>query len=309
MTADPPASEEVDAMTDTQAQARRRATHVGLDRALELLPLFRLADSGEEDTSILVLPNGSRWRVLPSPDDRLPGTFDQDAYVELMHRLQGADYPEDGVVRFTLHAFLRAMGRKVDGRTYEQLRTALVRLERTTLEAIGPWAGGASPPTGAFTLLSGVVVERRRGQDREQLPLFGDLQSAEPGDARATVALPIRTHLAAGMLSHISLPLYRAVGSPVARRLYRLLAAVAAAAADHDTAMVPGTVELEEGAVRWAVPLENLAEHLPLAQRYPSHRQRVLDPSHAVLLEAGIAERALIRQHGNQWIAEYTVRS
>lgn len=296
-------------MADSQAQARRRATHVALDRTLELLPLFRLADSGEEDTSVLVLPNGSRWRVLPSPDDRLPGTFDQDAYVELMHRLQGAGHPEDGVVRFTLHAFLRAMGRKVDGRTYEQLRAGLVRLERTTLEAIGHWAGDGMPATGAFTLLSGVVVERRRGQDREQLPLFGDLQSAEPGDARATVAFPVRSHMAAGMLSHISLPLYRAVGSPVARRLYRLLAAVAAAATDHDTALVPGAVERDEGQVRWTVPLEKLAEHLPLAQRYPSHRQRVLDPAHAVLLEAGIAERALIRQDGKEWLAEYMLRT
>lgn len=273
-----------------------------------MLPLFRLADSGEEDTSALTLPNGSRWRVLPSPDDRLPGTFDQDAYIELMYRLQEAGHPEDGVVRFTLHAFLRAMGRKVDGRTYEQLRAALVRLERTTLEAIGAWAGNNNPATGAFTLLSGVVVERRRGLDREQLPLFGDLQSAEPGDARATVAAPLRAHIAGGMLSHVSLPLYRAVGSPVARRLYRLLAAVAAAARDDDTDLVPGSVELEDGVVRWLVPLEKLADHLPLAQRYPSHRQRVLDPSHAVLLEAGIVERAAVRQEGREWIAEYRLR-
>ena len=108
---------------------------VALDRAMELLPLFRLSDSGEESSTALTLPNGSRWRVLPAANDRLPGTFDQNVYVELLHRLQEAGYPSDGVVRFTLHAFLRSMGRKVDGRTYEQLRAALLRLERTTLEA------------------------------------------------------------------------------------------------------------------------------------------------------------------------------
>lgn len=282
---------------------------VALDRAIELLPLFRLSDSGEETTAALTLPNGSRWRVLPAPDDRLPGTFDQDVYVELLHRLQEAGNPEDGIVRFTLHAFLRSMGRKVDGRTYEQLRAALLRLERTTLEAIGPWAGPDHSTSGSFTLLSGVFVERRRGMDRDQLPLFSDLQSAEPGDARATIATPIREHLAAGLTSHLSLPLYRVLGSPVARRLYRLLAAVTAAGSDNDTSLVPGTVNSRNGTSTWIVGLEELSDHLPLTQRYPSHRQRVLDPAHVVLMEAGVVLNASISLKGKDWMAEYQLES
>lgn len=286
---------------------RRRTTLVALDRVLELLPLFRLSDSGDEATGTLTLPNGGRWRVLPAPGDRLPGTFDQDVYVELLHRLQEAGHPPDGVVRFTLHAFLRAMGRKVDGRTYEQLRAALVRLERTTLESVGSWSDGDGTVPRAFTLLSSVVVERRRWLDREQLPLFADLQTAEPGDARATVAAPIRAHLASGRVSYLSLPLYRALGSPVARRLYRLLAAVGSAAAADDVALVPGEASASDGTAHWIVSLERLADHLPLAQRYPSHRQRVLDPAHAVLLEAGVVESAVVRQDGREWVAEYRV--
>ncbi len=281
---------------------------MALDRAMELLPLFRLSDSGEESSTALTLPNGSRWRVLPAANDRLPGTFDQDVYVELLHRLQEAGYPSDGVVRFTLHAFLRSMGRKVDGRTYEQLRAALLRLERTTLEAIGPWAGGSLAPTGPFTLLSGVFVERRRGQDREQLPLFADLQAAEPGDARATVAAPVREHLTAGVISRISLPLYRVLGSPVARRLYRLLSAVVAAGVSRDTDMVPGSVSVRDDEATWIVGLEELAELLPLAQRYPSHRQRVLDPAHVVLMEAGVVLDAAMRQDGRDWVAQYLLK-
>src|SRR5688572_21122228 len=80
----------------------------------------------------------ARWRVLPSPGDRLPGTFDQDVYVEILRRYHEAA-PRDGVVDFTLHAFLRSMGRRVDGRTYEQLRAALARLERTALESSGAY--------------------------------------------------------------------------------------------------------------------------------------------------------------------------
>src|SRR5947199_771330 len=125
--------------------ARRRiATRaIVLDRSLESLPIFRLSDSAE-DTAISFSPeSGGRWRVLPAPGDRLPGTFDQDVYVELLHRYHEADCPEDGALTFTLHSFLRSMGRKADGRTYEQLRAALSRLERTTLESTDAWYSAA----------------------------------------------------------------------------------------------------------------------------------------------------------------------
>src|SRR5438128_6997331 len=164
--------------------ARRRiATRaIVLDRSLESLPIFRLSDSAE-DTAISFSPeSGGRWRVIPSPGDRLPGTFDQDVYVELLRRFQEAGEPTDGVITFTLHAFLRAMGRRVDGRTYEQLRGALGRLERTTLESIGIYelASGTRADL-RFTLLTSVAVERRRTFDREQLQLFNSITTGEPG--------------------------------------------------------------------------------------------------------------------------------
>src|SRR5690348_17501383 len=117
--------------------ARRRATArvVLLDKSLERLPLFRLSDSADDSAISCSADDGGRWRVLQSPGDRLPGTFDQDVYIELMHRYQEAGEPVDGAISFTLHAFLRSMGRQADGRTYEQLRGALTRLERTTLQS------------------------------------------------------------------------------------------------------------------------------------------------------------------------------
>lgn len=116
--------------------ARRRvaARAIRLDRSLEALPLFRLSDSADDGTIAIADEEGRRWRVLPSPGDRLPGTFDQDVYVELLRRYQDDGEPTDGALTFTLHAFLRAIGRRVDGSTYEQLRSSLGRLERTTLE-------------------------------------------------------------------------------------------------------------------------------------------------------------------------------
>ena len=67
---------------------RRRvaARAIRLDRSLEALPLFRLSDSADDGVISWSDEQGRRWRVIPNPGDRLPGTFDQDVYVELMHR-------------------------------------------------------------------------------------------------------------------------------------------------------------------------------------------------------------------------------
>ena len=148
----------------TYVARRRIATRaIVLDRSLESLPIFRLSDSAEDSAISFSPETGGRWRVLPTPGDRLPGTFDQDVYIELLHRYHEAGSPEDGVVVFTLHAFLRSIGRRVDGRTYEQLRSALTRLERTTLESSGVYvaANEGQPLEGQFTILSAVAIARR----------------------------------------------------------------------------------------------------------------------------------------------------
>jgi len=273
--------------------SRRRppSRTVLLDRALEALPLFRLSDSSDDAVVPFSADNGGRWRVLPAPGERLPGTFDQDVYVELLRRFHEADSPADGVLSFTLHAFLRSMGRRVDGRTYEQLRGALARLERTVLESEGAWfdAARGTYPTTRFTLLSAVAIDRRRMTDRDQLALFPALASNEPGDARVTLAAPVRANIAAGHTVLVLAPKYVALSSPVARRIYRILEAHRA----------------EHGDGEWAVPLERLAELLPLSQRFPSHLQRVLQPAHEMLLAGGIVTKARFVQDGRTWRVEY----
>lgn len=206
-----------------------------------------------------------------------------------MRRYQEADTPDDGVLAFTLHAFLRSLSRKVDGRTYEQLRGALGRLERTVLESDGAWHDAAGSGGHArFTLLSSVTIDRRRQTDFDQLALFPALASNEPGEARVIVAPQLRATLAAGRQTTIVVSRYLALSSPVARRLYRLLEAQAVA---------PGHP--------WEVPLDRLAERLPLSQRYPSHLQRVLQPAHEMLLAAGLAKRIEVAQVGRQWTVRY----
>jgi plasmid replication initiation protein len=274
--------------------ARRRSANraILLDRSLEALPIFRLSDSADESAITYSPATGGRWRVLPSPGDRLPGTFDQDVYVEILRRYSEAGFPADGTITFTLHAFLRSIGRRVDGRTYEQLRSAFSRLERTILESAGVYVAARSNTTldARFTILSSVAIERRRLADREQFTLFPVLAASEPGDARLVISPILRDNIAAGHTVTLSSPQYQSLSSPVARRLYRLL-----------------EVAREGGMVTWRVTLEDLAQQLPLAQRYPSHLQRVLQPAHEMLLGAGLVRSANFRQVNRDWLVDYVL--
>lgn len=258
------------------------------------MPLFRLADSAEDAAVAFTDESGKRWRVIPYPGDRLPGTFDQDVYIELLRRFHDTGHPADGVLRFTLHNFLRSIGRRVDGRTYEQLRAALVRLNRTTLESTGAYwdATAGAPFHGSFTLLSAIRIDRRRTTDLEQLGLFPALPANEPGEARVTLAPQIRANVAAGYTSVMHAGQYSALSSPVSRRLYRLICVARA-----------------EGKSQWTVPLAELAERLPLAQRYPSHLQRVLQPAHEMLLSAGIVDAADVTPEDGSWTVRYEFAS
>lgn len=236
--------------------------------------------------------SGGRWRVLPAPGDRLPGTFDQDVYVELLRRYHDAGAPEDGVVTFTLHAFLRSMDRRVDGRTYEQLRAALARLAHTILESNGAYGASGAYVDARFSVLTAVTIDRRRAAEHDQLMLFPTLTTAEPGDARVTLAPLIRNNLRAGHTVTVSAAQYAALPSPTARRLYRLV-----------------EVARADGQATWRVALDALAEQLPLSQRYPSHLQRVLQPAHEMLVNAGIVREAAVRQHQRDWFVDYVLAS
>lgn len=261
---------------------------VVLDRSLERVPVFRLSDSAEEALIDFEPESGGRWRVLPAPGERLPGTFDQDVYVELFRRYQEAGQPADGSLAFTLHAFLRSMGRRVDGRTYEQLRSALTRLHRTRLESDQAYQIGEQAFTGSFAVLSSVHIERRRQTERDQLGLFPTLTNNEPGDARVTITAMLRTNVAAGNSVALSASRYFALSSPVARRIYRLV--------ELQRAQTTGS---------WRVLLERLAEQLPLIQRFPSHLQRVLQPAHEMLLTAGVLRGASFVREGRAWAVDY----
>lgn len=265
---------------------------IHLDRALEELPLFRLSDTSEEAAISFSTEDGGRWRVLASPGDRLPGTFDQDVYIELMRRFDDAGSPADGVLTFTLHAFLRSMNRQADGRTYEQLRASLSRLERTALQSERAYYDAlvCGPVDASFTLLSSVMVERRRSSERDQLALFPTVVAAEPGEARVIIPPLVRQNIAARHTVPMNVAKYFSLPSPVARRLYRLI-----------------EVARANGMVTWRVPLDRLREQLPLAQRYPSHLQRVLQPAHDMLKEAGAIREATVRQQQREWFVDYVL--
>lgn len=277
-----------------QPSVRRRpaSQSFALDCALEALPLFRLSDSADDGGFTYEPERGGRWRVMAVPGERMPGTFDQDVYVEIFRRYHDAGAPADGTISFTLHDFLRSMGRRVDGRTYAQLRGALGRLERSALESAGAYydAVTRAPVEGRFSVLTATRIVRRRRSDHEQLGLFAALPANEPGDASVTIAPVIRGNIRAGHVTQLVPAIYLALSSPVARRLYRLLAVVRAS-----------------GQAEWSLPLGALASQLPLTQRYPSHLQRVVQPANEMLVASGVARRATLEQQGGAWVATYVL--
>lgn len=275
------------------AQRRVHARAALLDRSIEEFPLFRLSDTPDDSAISYTTSDGRRWRVLATPGERLPGTFDQDLYIELMRRYHEVGEPSDGVLSFTLHALLRSMGRQVDGRTYEQLRGALTRLERTRLESEQSYVE-SNPSTAAsaatFTLLSSVMIERRRSLERDQLALFPSVVAAEPGEARVVISPLIRQNVAARHVVALNVATYLSLPSPVARRLYRLIELARA-----------------DDVLTWRVSLDRLREQLPLSQRYPSHLQRVLQPAHDMLRLGGVIREAVVRQAQREWFVDYVL--
>jgi hypothetical protein len=55
------------------------------------------------------------------------------------------------------------------------------------------------------------------------------------------------------------------------------------------------------------VALSQLADQLPLTQRYPSHLLRVLQPAHEMLISAGLLRDAIVRQQMREWFVDYVL--
>jgi hypothetical protein len=106
------------------------------------------------------------------------------------------------------------------------------------------------------------------------------------------VAPSIRENLGARRAVALNINQYLALPSPVARRLYRLL-----------------EVARADGTLTWRVSLDRLRDQLPLIQRFPSHLQRVLQPAHVMLRNAGIVRNASIKQQNREWFVDYVLGS
>ena len=134
------------------------------------------------------------------------------------------------------------------------------------------------------------MIERRRLSERDQLALFPAAVAAEPGEARVIISPPVRQNVSARHVVPLSLARYLSLPSPVARRLYRLI-----------------EVARAQDMLAWRVRLDRLREQLPLAQRYPSHLQRVLQPAHDMLKQAGVIREAVVRQQQREWFVDYVL--
>ena len=100
-----------------------------------------------------------------------------------------------------------------------------------------------------------------------------------------------RANIAAGYTVLLSAAQYMALSSPVARRLYRLLRGRARRRV------------VSAGALR----SPSWPNSFRLAQRYPSHLQRVLQPAHEMLIAAGLLRDVAVQQQAREWYVEYAL--
>lgn len=100
----------------------------------------------------------------------------------------------------------------------------------------------------------------------------------------------VRTNLAMRHTVTLSSVRYHALSSPVARRLYRIL-----------------EVARADGRLSWRVPLERLAEQLPLTQRYPFTCNEFCNRHNETLLSAGLVRDIGIKQYERVWHVDYVL--
>jgi len=253
-------------------------------------PYFKLAKKGGPHRVLtaerwITLADGrrlrQRWSVHAPPKGRLPGPFDMDvkrALERLMMEQGFETVLERGWLAFSFRRVAEILGLTWSGRTaqvifeaIERLRTTEVRayaafyLKDTAMFAEGESAEEDNPPRdreARIRLLSDVIYDNLHREagvvlDPEQVDrctvYFG------PYYLRSLKARYLRT---------LDFTLYRALSSPLAKRLYSLLQGVDGPSVQYD--------------------LIDLAARLPVTAKYPSKIREKLEPACEELKVQGV---------------------
>lgn len=249
---------------------------IQVESNLEEWPVFQLGRSKENSARVertITGEDGSELRqkmeVSAPGKYRLPGRFDYDVYSAVMELLEiRGGMPEDGTLGFSLHELILIMGVEPSGRTYEEVKRSLRRIAATVLESDNAfWSSGQerhiSDTFNLWNIRFDAVTDRNGSGSRHEIE-FGKL---------------FRRSFEEHYLRGLDIEFYWKLGSPVAKRLYRL-------------------VDLKRsGAGSWNTDLFELQKYIPIGPyRYVSKIKEKLAAAHAELLEKGFLSEVDYRE-------------
>lgn len=214
--------------------------------------------------------NGTRldqkWTVISSSETALPGSFDMDVFIGVLEVLERrGGMPTSGTMEFSLYELAEVLGVKLSGRTYEDLKESLERIAMTSVRSENAfWVEGHKRHiTDTFRLWDVTLDEsqNRKGEKRSRHRIeFGRIFMRSFHD-----------HYLRGL----DTDLYRALDSPVAKRLYRIV--------DHK----------RDGSGTWEADLKELQQQIPIGPyKYPAKIREKLSRPHEELMAAGFLARA-----------------
>jgi hypothetical protein len=252
-------------MGGSEGGNERHPPLVPVESNIEEWPVFQLGRSKSDSVAVerIVLgENGNslkqRMEVSAPGKYRLPGRFDYDVYSAVLELLEvRGGMPEDGALRFSLHELILLMGLRPSGRTYEEVKRSLRRIAATVLESENAfWSNG----------------QRRHISDTFRLwDVTFDAVTDGGGSAtrhRIEFGKLFKRSFEEHYLRGLDIEFYWELGSPVAKRLYRL-------------------VDLKRaGAAWWSTDLFELQKQIPIGPyAYVSKIKEKLKAAHAELIE------------------------
>jgi hypothetical protein len=215
--------------------------------------------------------NGTRldqkWTVISSSESTLPGAFDQDVFIAVLEVLERrGGMPSSGTMEFSLYELAEVLGfKKLGGRTYEDLKESLERIAMTSVRSENAfWVEGQKRHiTDTFRLWDVTLDE---SQNRK-----GERRSRHRIDFGRIFMRSFHDHYLRGL----DTDLYRALASPVGKRLYRII--------DHK----------RDGSGVWEVNLTELQQQIPIGPyKYPAKIREKLSKPHTDLIDAGFLASA-----------------
>jgi Replication initiator protein A len=258
-------------MGDSEGGSERHPPLVQVESNIEEWPVFQLGRSKSNSVMVERTVRGEDGNSLKQKMEvsapgkyRLPGRFDYDVYSAVLELLEvRGGMPENGALRFSLHELILLMDLEPSGRTYEEVRRSLRRIAATVLESDNAfWSNGQrrhiSDTFRLWDVTFDSVADRNGLGSRHQIE-FGKL---------------FRRSFEEHYLRGLDIEFFWELGSPVAKRLYRL-------------------VDLKRaGSAAWTVDLFELQKHIPLGPyAYVSKIKEKLKAAHEELIERGFLSR------------------